>query len=352
MSETQPLTWQQRQATRAMAEVVAASPRVIDVTKSIRRIGESAMAGRRLAGANRRLLDGIAARAFTRSITSQQRLAQGVMAPALTRFTSQQRLAQGVMAPALTRFTSQQRLAQGLTVGGPARACGLLGAGFLGRSALPAVEQIGQVLWRLGRAWDHSVLPIVGRTLARVPLLAALAARRAALQGDWETVRAFVQHWLDRRPTVPILEAAVEALLDDGWLPESEVLEPVEVIAHLRARTSPEHARRYKWIGDTQIAGRRIDSLDRPVPLPSGDLVALVEVTPAPLGLQHDDSINPRLARALPMLKPEEQQVLLAWEPGMTWQQAADACGLPSSFGERVRRKRGRVAAEVQRRLA
>lgn len=348
-----------------MAEAVAASPQVIATAASVRRIGEqvagrpsppgtyrtiwlaaSAAGSSPAAVANQRLLDG-AVPALTR-VLNQQRLAQRLAAPAFTRILNQQRLA----APALTRMVEQQRLFQGLAVAGPPRAHAWRRAdvAFIGRVALPAAEQISQMLWRLGRAWDHA-LPSIGWTLARVPLLAALAARRAALCGDWQTVVVFVQRWLGRRATVPLVEAAIEALLDDGWLPTSEVLEPAEVIRHLRGQTSPEHTRRYRLIGATQIAGRRIDSLDRPVPLPSGDVVALVELTPAPLSLQQDHPNSPRLARALPMFKPEEQQVLLAWEPGMTWRQAADACGLPSSVGERVRRKRGRVAAEVHRRF-
>ncbi len=59
-----------------------------------------------------------------------------------------------------------------------------------------------------------------------------------------------------------------------------------------------------------------------------------------------------RARRALAKFKPEEEKVLLSWEPGMTWQEAATAAGLTPDVAERVRRKRKRVAAEEARRLA
>lgn len=87
----------------------------------------------------------------------------------------------------------------------------------------------------------------------------------------------------------------------------------------------------------------------------SGERVPLVTLTadPSTMMVDVDPAVSERRAqRALDKFKPEEQQVLLAWEPGMTWQEAADAAGLTPEVAERVRRKRKRVAQEEAKRTA
>ncbi|MFV5997924.1 hypothetical protein ACNPQM_37495 [Streptomyces sp. NPDC056231] len=63
---------------------------------------------------------------------------------------------------------------------------------------------------------------------------------------------------------------------------------------------------------------------------------------------------DPRLARILAQLKPEEQAVMLALGLNgvVTWAEAAEYAGAddPPVFGERVRRKVLRLAAEQRRR--
>ncbi|MET7297178.1 hypothetical protein ABZS79_34660 [Streptomyces griseoloalbus] len=65
---------------------------------------------------------------------------------------------------------------------------------------------------------------------------------------------------------------------------------------------------------------------------------------------------DPRLARILAQLKPEERAVMLALglKGVVTWAEAAEYTGAedPSAFGERVRRKVLRLAAEQRRRNA
>ena len=60
---------------------------------------------------------------------------------------------------------------------------------------------------------------------------------------------------------------------------------------------------------------------------------------------------DPRLHRALALLHPDEQKVVLAWHEDITWAEAAQAVGLPDTFGESVRRKTKRVRDEVLRRV-
>jgi hypothetical protein len=219
---------------------------------------------------------------------------------------------------------------------------------FIDSAVRPAFEQVHDILntWSRGFSFDS-----FGRSLARIPLFAALRARRAALRGDLAAVREFIVKWLERRPTEPMVEATIDALLEDDWVPYDDDVD-LEVIEHLQRRAG-RYTRRHKMIGQTQIVGRSVDSLDRLVPVGrSGERVSLVTLTADPSTAIVDvDPLDERRAqRALGQFKPEEQQVLLAWEPGMTWQEAAAAAGLTPEVGERVRRKRKRVAQEAARR--
>lgn len=221
---------------------------------------------------------------------------------------------------------------------------------FVGSAVRPAFEQVHDILntWSRGFSFDS-----LGRSLARSPLFAALRARRAALRGDLAAVREFIVNWLERQPTEPMVEATIDALLEDDWVPYDDDAVDPEVIEHLQRRAG-RYTRRHKMIGQTQIVGRSVDSLDRLVPVGrSGERVSLVTLTADPstaIVVVDVDSLERRAQRALGQFKPEEQQVLLAWEPGMTWQEAAAAAGLTPEVAERVRRKRKRVAQEAARR--
>jgi hypothetical protein len=222
---------------------------------------------------------------------------------------------------------------------------------FVGSAGRPAFEQVHDILntWSRGFPFDS-----FGRSLARIPLFAALRVRRAALRGDLAAVREFIVNWLERQPTEPMVEATIDALLEDDWVPyDDDDAVDLEVIEHLQ-RLAGRYTRRHKMIGQTQIVGRSVDSLDRLVPVGrSGERVSLVTLTADPSTAIIDvdvDSLERRAQRALGQFKPEEQQVLLAWEPGMTWQEAAAAAGLTPEVAERVRRKRKRVAQEAARR--
>ncbi len=218
----------------------------------------------------------------------------------------------------------------------------------------PVFEQVHDTL----NLWSRSLggFDQIGRYLARVPLIAALRARRAALRGHLTVVREFIVDWLEQRASEPMLEATIDALLEDDWVPVDDDLGDVEVIDHLRSRTTDRYTRRHKPIGSTQIVGRRVDSLDRLVPLGSSDeRVPLVAVTADPSSRAGQDlapAAEQRALRALAQFKPDEQKVLLSWEPGLTWPEAAAVAGLSPEVAGRVRRKRKRVVAEMSRRAA
>lgn len=385
MTDTRPLTWQERQrhqqTTSELAAALAVPPVQAAMADSLRRIGVQVAAAAGVGEVVRRSAMALAASPALHAARTRSIVAEAVAMPALARIAQQQRVLQtaGTVAAfgrlrldgidaavgAFARAAQQQNSALQVAAGlgdwhrnlFKGLDLGLIGfsrfgadVAFLGRAVQPAVLQIAETLRGFSRMWESAGLQGIGRTLARVPMLAALAARRAALHGDWEALKAFVWHWLDRRPTWPALQAAAEALLDDGWLPESDLLGPGEVIPHLRSAITSEATRRHKLLGDTQLLGRRLDSLDRQVPLPGGGTAAVVDLHVPPGGLQDDSGDDPRLARALPRFAPDEVRVLQAWAPGMTWSEAAQAAGLPTEFGETVRRKRKRVVGELKRR--
>ncbi len=398
MSETtRELTWQQRQrsqqARRQLAEALKHPPQVSDVEAaqeavsrvstrtvgaSVRRAGLTQAAAMTVgATASRLALDaainpsitrlargGLASLQVGRLLGLEQSVVRGfavdvgrfgafAQVDAVTKVvnnavgvSAMSKAVQGIGASVLGDF------AKGLDVNRfflPAMPSVQLLAGSVVR---PAFEEVHRTLNVWSRTFSFDSF---GRSLARIPLVAALRARGAALRGDLAAVREFIVHWLERKPTPPMLEATVDALLEDDWIPYDDDVVTVEVIEHLQ-RQAGRYTRRHKMIGETQIVGRSVDSLDRLVPVGrSGDRLPLVAVTADPSTVQVDGASpesERRALRALDQFKPDEQQVLLAWEPGMTWQEAADAAGLAPEIAERVRRKRKRVAAEEARRAA
>lgn len=234
----------------------------------------------------------------------------------------------------------------------------IFAASLITRPWLDVTSQIREVL----RGWSQAAefangFEQMGRTLARFPLFAALAARSAARRGDLPPVLTFIRTWLRRTPTQAVVEATITALLEPDWISDDDLVlvEPDAVIEHLRSKTTDAYTRAHKWIGQTQIAGRFVTSLDRPVRAASGDLVLLSDAVASRYTVEeqsHADVVeDPRLRRALALLDPDERKVVLAWHEGITWAEAATEAGFPEAFGETVRRKRARVRAEVRRRL-
>ncbi|WP_146146183.1 hypothetical protein [Geodermatophilus tzadiensis] len=169
---------------------------------------------------------------------------------------------------------------------------------------------------------------------ARRALRAARAARDAVLHGRWDLVRAFLREWLDlRHPEDAHLQAAADALLDPGWKPdEVDVWAVPGLLADLR-RETVSGARRHRPVYETQINGRAVGLLDRPIARADGTVgTALDQVRdevpvpePADYGF-HDDRLN----RVLALMTPDEGKVCLAHPgPGCTWADAAVIAGFP-----------------------
>lgn len=183
---------------------------------------------------------------------------------------------------------------------------------------------------------------------------AALEARAAIVNQPWErsreTVATFARNWLFRRPTDDLIDATGTALLYadlDGFDPD----DGDRIIAALRQAAKDQH-NLARPIGETQLCGTCVDSLDRPLrtmqdgePVMSvGDTLTISDPIDALIAGSQDGWYDNRISRVLSRLKPDEVRVALGYSRGgLTWAEAALACDLPESYGERVRRKLHRV---------
>jgi hypothetical protein len=187
------------------------------------------------------------------------------------------------------------------------------------------------------------------------PAVQALEARQAALAGRGDLVESFATDALGLWRGARWKEAVSTALLGEwvGPLQEGRRLDGAAVAA-LRADAHAVH-RQLTPVWRRRTRKGRVLLLDAPVGdgLTLHDLVAAaVDAVAEPVTVEAD---NARLAALVRALLPAERDVALAWaEPGVsTWAQAAECAGAadPDVFGERVRRKVRRLAAERERRL-
>lgn len=245
---------------------------------------------------------------------------------------------------------------------------GLAGLSLAGRSfAAEALGHMGglarfqDVVGAALRGWrDLSHFGTsAAREWSRRALRAALRARQAVLAGRWDEVWAFVRDWLDlAHPHTAHVEAAADALLAPDWEPAEDLANEwpfrgQEVIEELRLRTR-RGARGHRWLSETQINQQSVALLDQPRRRSTedgGTLLDLVAAKPTPDTLAYGIE-NPRLARVVALMTPQEQEVCLHAGGGLSWAEAAVEACLPPEFGETVRRKRTRLVAEVDRREA
>lgn len=192
---------------------------------------------------------------------------------------------------------------------------------------------------------------------ARCAVRAAYLARDAVVHQDSEVSRSvvarFAETWLGLRATNANIAATGNALLEaplDGLHPDGDHA----VVRQLRTDVRNQR-RAWRFIGETQLCGRLVDSLDRPLPQADADGPLTVADAVAS-GIQPDlaDGWNDvRLPRILARLRPDERQVTLAQAyQGLTWTAAAETCGMTAEFGERVRCKLKRLGADLTARIA
>jgi hypothetical protein len=229
-----------------------------------------------------------------------------------------------------------------------------LSAGPLAGLSSSLVDGVGSVFADHRRLMDgllSSVAPSVGfgdPWLGRAALRLAVSAKQAVLRGDVDAVRWFVRHWLNFT-CVPatLVDAASAVLLDESaWMPAEDAAVGYDPRQRLRALTITAH-RNHRLIGNTQLCGRRVWSLDEPVPIGSGDVkVPRVELVPSP-PLPCDEITDPRLIRLLGELSERERRILWAWLNEGSWYAAAESCGATRAEANNVRRKVNRLCGRL-----
>ncbi|MEU6959797.1 hypothetical protein [Streptomyces chrestomyceticus] len=192
------------------------------------------------------------------------------------------------------------------------------------------------------------------RAVAREPVMAALVARNAAIEGDAATVDEFTSSWLGLGMPEMWREAVEAALLGD-WVDMLGVClsQDAEVMDLLKRHTRAEHLH-LQPIWERKARGHRLRMLEDPVSegLTLRDIVTdrrLLE--DSVLGRLEDD----RVSAVLRSLTPGEKGVAEVYGASrMTWSQAAEAAGVddPAAFGERVRTKLKRLGKRHRARVA
>jgi hypothetical protein len=195
-----------------------------------------------------------------------------------------------------------------------------------------------------------SVRPLQAMAAAHHATAAAREARTAVVHEhpsvSREAVARFTSTWLGFWPAPEIVEATAAALL---YAPLDDFDPDDNSTAVRRLRRDTRHQNRMlKPLTSTQLCHWPIDSLDRPLevdddgaPVTVGDTVSVpdrVDELVTRISGWNDE----RIGRVLGRLRADERRVALMYvhqETPTTWGQAAQACGLPAAFGERVRRK-------------
>jgi hypothetical protein len=206
---------------------------------------------------------------------------------------------------------------------------------------------IGNLLLILAEGLDQLPPPPL-----RSALLAALAARNAAIEGDTERVDAFSEEWLGLSHPKKWREAVEMALLGDwvdalgrGKGADRYVLDLLE----RHART--EH-RALQPLWERRTRGKRTVLLSQPVStnLTVQDLLAEHRTPESEL---FGELVDSRLLAVLRGLKADESALARAWAASSdTWYEAALGNGLPPACGERVRRKLKRLGKRYEERQA
>ncbi|MFJ2193724.1 hypothetical protein ACIOJE_38210 [Kitasatospora sp. NPDC087861] len=190
--------------------------------------------------------------------------------------------------------------------------------------------------------------------LTREILLAALAARWAAIIGDHDTVDDFTRNVLGHAEAAQWRHAVTGALLGD-WVDRlGGYLTDPELLKILRTYTAAER-RRWTEVWEHRLGGFHWRAPDGTVRVgrgkrvwmletPNRDGVTVRDVYPdkpaaGALALDHDFT-DPRIDVVLRGLDEAEAAVANLWASRKsTWADAALDLGLPAAYGDRVRRK-------------
>ncbi|RSS67615.1 hypothetical protein [Streptomyces sp. WAC06128] len=182
--------------------------------------------------------------------------------------------------------------------------------------------------------------------VAREAVMAALAARNSAIEGDWAGVDQFSQTWLGISNPEQ-WRAAVEMALLGDWVDVlgQRLSKDPEIMELLSRHTNREH-RYLQPLWHRQARGRQVRLLEHPVSLGLSLRELITDHRRPEDHLMRSEVADPRLEAVLAHLAPSERAVAMTYATQrVTWTQAAAESGAkdPHVYGERVRRKLKRL---------
>lgn len=201
---------------------------------------------------------------------------------------------------------------------------------------------------------SFSTLADQGVTWGWRALGAALQAQAAVLRGDLEAIARFLREWLGFKETPhTLVDAASTVLLEEAWL-HAGLAGDDKLCPLIKKLTVREH-RNFRLLGDTQLRGRSMDSLDREVAISRDKAVRvpLVEIVPAPPPpAGADDISDPRLVWIFGRLTERERAILrIRAEKARNWPDTAVMSGATRAEVDNLRRKIKRLGKTAEGKL-
>lgn len=215
-------------------------------------------------------------------------------------------------------------------------------------------EEVVPALRRVLRAWCEIARHATGdrRDVAELLLAAAQLARGAALDGDMDTVRWFIERWLGLSPTETRVDGAVAALLADGWRrtrADRDLITAQDAVADLRIRASGLRAsakrqhRVHRPVWETELRGSPVSLLSDPL-LSSGvpGMMAMEIVAPDtddPVAAVTQILLEEQVQNVLDTLSERDAQIVTRFAQGQSWTQISTEMGLTRYRLDQLREK-------------
>jgi DNA-binding CsgD family transcriptional regulator len=227
-----------------------------------------------------------------------------------------------------------------------------LPAGFL--TDWPREDEVVPALRRILRTWCEIARHATGdrRDVAELLLAAAQLARGAALDGDMDTMRWFVDRWLGLAPTESRVDGAVAALLADGWrrtTADRDLNAAQDAVADLRIRaaglrSAARHQHRlHRPVWETELRGSPVALLSDPL-LAFGDSGITADEVAAsddgnPVTAVTQIMLQEQMQSVLDTLSDREAGIMTMFAEGRSWAQMAKDLGVTRYRLDQVRER-------------
>jgi hypothetical protein len=215
-------------------------------------------------------------------------------------------------------------------------------------------DEVVPALRRILRAWCEIDRHATGdrRDVAELLLAAAQLTRGAALDGDMDTVRWFVDRWLGLPPTESRVDGAVAALLTDGWrrtTADRDLNAAQDAVADLRIgaaglRSAARHQHRlHRPVWETELRGSPVALFSDPL-LTFGDFgMAADEVAGSdddnPVTAVTQILLHEQIRAVLDTLSDLEATIMTMFAEGKSWTQMAKDLGVTRYRLDQVRER-------------